>query len=128
METVAQVIVFFAAEFLERIGRDVVVGDHEAVGRDEGSRAAAVEAHGGLHEAFEPRVGEVEAVFLFDLFARRGGVEPHAFVGVGGGGEEEAGQQGEGETQFHRRKPLAQRAAEIQPEATGGGADAVTRR
>ncbi len=103
----------------------MVVRDHQAVGRDEGSRAAAVEAHGGLHEALEPRVGEIEAVFLFDLFAGWSGVEPHAFVGAGGGGEEEAGEQGEGETQFHRREPLAQDSTEIQPEAMDVRIDAM---
>ena len=34
-----------------------------------------------LSQMIEPCVGEIEAVFLFDLVARRGGIEPHAFVG-----------------------------------------------
>ena len=59
-----------------------MVGDDQAILRNERARAAAVEPDGRLLNVFEPGVGDLEAVFFLELFARRIGEEPHAFVGV----------------------------------------------
>ena len=91
VEAVAEVILVLGAHLLERVGADVMVGDDEAVAGDEGGGAAAVEADGGEADVVEPGVGEVEAVFGFDLGAGRGGVEPHAFGGAKGAAGEECG-------------------------------------
>ena len=73
----------------------MVVGDEQAVRRDERPRAAVVEAHGREPGVFEPGVGEVEVVFLFQALAWRIVEQPHAFVGVGGHGEKSQEQDGE---------------------------------
>ena len=77
---------------LEGVGADMVVGDHQAVTRYKGGGAAAVEADGGKADVVEPGIGEIEAVFGFDLGAGRGRVEPHAFVGAKGAAGKERGE------------------------------------
>ena len=74
----------------------MVVGDDETITADEGAGAAAVKTDGRKAEVVEPCVGEIEAVFLFDLVARRCGVEPHAFVGAGAGARGKREERGEG--------------------------------
>ena len=78
----------------EAAGDAVVVGEDQAVGRHEGRRAAR-EPHRGLAHAVEPGAVDVDPVLLLHL---RGGevvVGPHAFVGMGGGGEQQGGEEGE---------------------------------
>ena len=116
VKAVAEVVVLLGAHLLDGVGGDVVVGDHEAVTGDEGSGTAAVEAHRGEAHVVEPGVGEVEAVFGFDLGAGRSGVEPHAFIGAGGGADAQRGEGDEERTEFHRVKAKAKTAARGEPE------------
>ncbi len=84
IEPVGDEIMAGAGEFLHGVGADVVVGDDQAVGRDEGTGAAGVEAHGGVHQVVQPIIRRVELVSLFEEAARGVVEEPHAFVGAGG--------------------------------------------
>ena len=92
VETVAEVIFVLRPHLLEGVGADMVVGDHQAVTRYKGGGAAAVEADGREADVVEPDIGEIEAVFGFDLGAGRGRVEPHAFVGAKGAAGKERGE------------------------------------
>ena len=60
------------AELLQAIGPDVMVGHHQAVGRDERARAAAVEAHRRLLHVPSHSCRGLEAVLLFEHL--RGGL------------------------------------------------------
>ena len=71
------------AQLLQRIGPDVMVGHHQAAGRDKRTGAPAVEAHGRLLQMFEPGIGRIEAVLLLKLLARRLIEQPHPLVGKG---------------------------------------------
>src|SRR6266550_1758378 len=68
METVPQIIVLAAAHLLQRVGADVMVCDHEAVRRNEGSAPARIEANTGLLEMFKPLRRRLELIFLLELF------------------------------------------------------------
>jgi hypothetical protein len=79
---------------------DVVVGEGQTVGGDEGAGAAAVEADGRLLDVLEPGGGDGEAVGLLNLVF--GGLveEPHTFVGEGGASANECETQYDWEA-FH---------------------------
>src|SRR5713101_5489937 len=55
-EAVLEVIVLLAADLLQGVGADVMIGHDEAVLGYEGAGAAAVEANGGFLDMFEPGV------------------------------------------------------------------------
>ena len=98
------------ADLLQRVGADVVVGHHQAVGRDERARAAAVEADGRrLLQVLEPLGGRLEAVLLLELLQRQVVEEPHALVGVHdtsrGQGGDEGGDDDPSVNVFMRRSP-----------------------
>ena len=80
IKTVAQIIMVFIPEFLQRVRADMMVRQHQPVLGNKGAGAAAVEAHGRFLNVFEPRVRRVEAVFFLELIARRVVEQPHAFV------------------------------------------------
>ena len=107
VEAVAEDVFLLGAHLLEGVGGDVVVGDHEAVGGDEGSGAAAVEADGGKADVIEPSIGEIEVIFGFDLRTGRRGEKPHTFVGAQGAARDTSGEDKEEGTEFHRRKAKA---------------------
>ena len=79
------VVLAAGGEIVDAFGGDVMVGEDEAVGRDEGAGAAIIEADGGEARVVEPGLGEFEAVFGFDFCGGREIEEPHAFVGAGEG-------------------------------------------
>ena len=91
VEAVADVIVLGRAQPLERAERHVVVGEDEAVLRDEGGARAGV--HGGEPEVVEELGGGLEAVALLEELEGRVVVGPHPFVGAGGGAREQEGKQ-----------------------------------
>ena len=68
IETVPQIIVLGAAHLLQRVGADVMVGDDEAVRRNEGSASARVEADAGLLQMFKPLRRGLELIFFLELF------------------------------------------------------------
>ena len=106
---------------MEGVGGDVVVGDHEAVGGDEGSGAAAVEADGGKADVIEPSIGEIEVIFGFDLRTGRRGEKPHTFVGAQGAARDTSGEDKEEGTEFHRGKAKAGGARGGEQEGGGAG-------
>jgi hypothetical protein len=69
------------AEFLEGVGGDVVIGHYQAAGRDEGARAAAIEADAGKAKVLEPFVGGLEAEFFLEELFGNLVEEPHALFG-----------------------------------------------
>ena len=81
VEAVLHVVVLGARDVLDAAEAHVVVRDHEAVGRDEGARAAVHEAHRGEADPVEPLLRGLEAVPLLELLQRRVVVRPHALVG-----------------------------------------------
>ena len=80
VEALTQIIVILVAELLQGVGADMMVGNDQAVLGHERAGAAAVETHGRLLDVLEPRVRQVKAVFLLELFAGRTVEQPHAFV------------------------------------------------
>src|SRR5262249_25184420 len=79
------VVVPAGGELLRAGGADGMIGQDQAVGRDERTGAAGAEADGTFLEVFEPGVGGVELVLLLEELARRVVEQPHALVGAGGG-------------------------------------------
>jgi hypothetical protein len=77
-----------------------MVGQHQAVGRDERAGAAALEASDGALQFIQPRLLQRCAIFLLDGGLRDIVESPHAFIGAGRGGEQ--CQAGGGETSEHR--------------------------
>ena len=84
MESIPHVIVFLAADFLQRIEADVMVRDNEAVRGHERSAAARIKTNARFLEMLEPLRSRFELIFLFELFEGRIVEEPHPFIGAGG--------------------------------------------
>ena len=80
-ESLPHVVLLRGRDLLELAERDVMVGHHQAVGRDERPRAAA-EVDRGLLDALDPRRRDGEAVGLLEALGRQVVERPHAFVGV----------------------------------------------
>ena len=78
-----------------------MVAQDEAVWRDEGSRAPALEPYHGVLQVAERLVGHLDAVFLRDVGFRKVVEGPHAFVGDRGGHAEGDQRQDEGGA-FHQ--------------------------
>ena len=81
VETVAHVIVFLAADFLERVGADVMIGDDETVRGNERAAPAGVETDARFLQMLEPLRRRLELILLFELFERRIVEQPHSFIG-----------------------------------------------
>ncbi len=64
-------VIFFIfvqiAELLQRVEADVVIGQDEPIGRDERSRAAAIEADGRFLNLLKPILCRLEVIFGFQL-------------------------------------------------------------
>ena len=106
VEAVAHVVMVLVAELLQAVGAHVMVGHHQAVGRDKRPGAAAVEADGRLLHVLKPLVAGLEVVLFLEVFAGRVVEEPHAFVGMDDGGHrceqsEQQGRHGQTNSQFH---------------------------
>ncbi len=89
VETVAHVIVLLAADLLQGVEADVMIGNHESIRGDERTAAAGVETHARFLQMFEPLRGRLELILLLELLERRLVEEPHALVGKGGRGDDE---------------------------------------
>ena len=72
-----------------QLHRAVMIGQHQAVGRDERAGAAAFQARDRALQAPEPGVVDVDAVLLLHRRFREIVERPHAFVRDGGGGKAE---------------------------------------
>ena len=72
------------AEFLERIGADVVVGDDQTSRGNERAATTGVETHASFLQMVEPRTRRLEMISFFELLERRRIEEPHPFVGKRG--------------------------------------------
>ncbi len=83
MKTAGEIIVFRAAQFLQCASADMVIREHESVGRDERAAAAVVEADRRALQMLQPGVGRIEAVPLAEHCPRRIGEQPHPLFGVG---------------------------------------------
>ncbi len=83
------VVMFWRADFLKRVGPDVVVGHDQAVGGDERAGASAVEPNGGELQVLDPGVGGLEAVLLLEPFGGEVVEDPHPLVGLGRRGRAE---------------------------------------
>ena len=70
------------AQFLQRIGADVMVGDHQSIGRNKRPAAAAVKPHRRLLHVVQPRVAGLEVVFFLEQLLGRIGKQPHPLVAV----------------------------------------------
>jgi len=119
-EPVTVVVGLLAAEFLQRVGGDVVVREHEPVGRDEAAGAAGVEPDGRLLQVAEPggselRPAEPGGVIPLHPLERRLVEEPHPFV---------AGRDRNAED--HRQQAVYKRPARSQGCDRGGGAAVKT--
>src|SRR5438309_5280977 len=68
-------------ESLQAILRQMVIGDGQAIGGDEGAGSAIIEAHGSQANMIEPLGSEDESILGLDLRHRRGIEQPIAFVG-----------------------------------------------
>ena len=83
------VVLLRRRDVLDAAQPDVVVGDHQAVGRDERARAAVHEAHGGETHVVEPLLARLEPVALPQQRERRVVEGPHALVRQRPGGQQE---------------------------------------
>jgi hypothetical protein len=79
VEPVLHQVLFLRAEPLQRAETDVVVGEHQPVGRDQGPGATA-KANGGKLQVVEPGVRDREAVLRLDGRLRNVVVGPEPFV------------------------------------------------
>ena len=70
-------------DLLERVGGDVVIGHHQPVGRDEGSRAPAVEPDGRRADPGDPTLVGLESVPLLELSEGQVVERPHPLVSPG---------------------------------------------
>ena len=71
-KSLPQVIVGRIPQLLDRVGAHVVVGEHEAVGRDQGPRPARTEPHARPLEMEKPVGRDGHAVITLELLDRRG--------------------------------------------------------
>ncbi len=88
-------ILLVGADLLEGVGADVVVGHHQAVGRDERPRSARVEPDRRESQVVEPGFGGLEVVFLLERLEREVVEDPHSFVGLHETSEQQS-REGEG--------------------------------
>ncbi len=93
VEAVLHVIMLRGRDLGELAERDVVVGEHQAVGRDERAGAAA-EVHAALADLRDPPRRRDEPVALAELLGREVVERPHALVGARRrGAEDDRGEQ-----------------------------------
>src|SRR5437868_12111599 len=83
----AEKVVAGMRESLQAILRQMVIGDGQAIGGDEGARSAIIEAHRSQANMIEPLGSEGESILGLDLRHRRGIEQPIAFVGNTGRGQ-----------------------------------------
>ena len=57
-----------------------MIGEGQAIGRNQRARSAVVETHRRELQMFQPGIGEFEPVFHLELVFRSGIEEPHAFI------------------------------------------------
>ncbi len=93
VEAILHVIVSSGGEIVHASGADVMIGEDQAVRRDEAGRGS--DAHTGEAQMVEEWLGYGEFVARLDAGGREGVVEPHAFIGKGGAGSRAEGQAGE---------------------------------
>ena len=97
-EEAVLVIVFLGgADLLKHISADVVVGHHQAVGRDERPRAAAVEPDGRRLQVLDPPGRRLEAIRLLQVLERQVVEDPHPLVGQRRRGRGECREDDQGE-------------------------------
>ena len=106
VEAVAHVVVLLAADLLQGVEADVMIGNHESIRGDKRTAAAGVEAHARFLQMFEPLRSRLELILLLELLERRIVEEPHALVGEGGRGceEEERDDLETAKREAHRRR------------------------
>ena len=80
VEAGLHVVLAAGGKLMDAGGADVMVGEGEPVRRDEGARAAVIEAHRGKLRVLQPGLGEFESVLGLDLRRGREIKQPHAFV------------------------------------------------
>ena len=94
-EAVLHVVVILVAHPLDPPAAHVVVGEHQAVGAHEGTRAAG-EAQGRQADMVQPGLIRGPAVLRLDLLRGQVVEGPHALLGAEGGTGQDEGQQGQG--------------------------------
>ena len=70
-----------AADFLQCVGADVMIRDHQSILGNERSAAAGIEADARFLQVLEPLRRWLEIVFFFELLERRRIKEPHPLIG-----------------------------------------------
>ena len=84
VESFGQIVLVLAAELLQGVGADVVIRQHQPVGRHERPGAAGIEAHARSLQVLEPGLIGLEAVLFLEDLPGRIVEEPHAFVSQSG--------------------------------------------
>ena len=80
VETVAHVVVFLAADFLQRVETDVMIRERESVCGNKRTAAPGVEAHTRFLQMLEPLRRRLEPIFFFQLLQWRTVKQPHALI------------------------------------------------
>src|SRR4029077_19798625 len=80
VESLSNIVVIGAADFLDAIATDVVVGEQKSFGRDEGARTAVIEADRRLLDVLQKLVGDFESVLLLNRLSRELVHRPHSFI------------------------------------------------
>ena len=81
VEAVGHVVLLRRGDLLQLAEGHVVVGQDQAVGADEGARAAVADAHRSQADVLEPGRGGFKTVFFLQLLERHVVQRPHALVG-----------------------------------------------
>ena len=84
-EAIAGVVVCFIAEFMQAVSANVMIGDHQTVGRHKGSGATGVEPDARLLQMEQPLRCQRCGVVLLEAVQGRGVEEPHPLVGPNAG-------------------------------------------
>jgi hypothetical protein len=95
-EAVGDEIGLLRRKVLRAFDHAVMVGEDQAIGRNEAGRTAAGQPHGGGAHAIEPFLIGRPAVILLHRRGGKGIERPHAFIGLGRGGEQERRGKGRG--------------------------------
>jgi len=73
--------VLLAADFLQRVGADVMIRDHQSIFGNERPAAAGIETDARFLEMLEPLRRRFEIIFFLQLLERRRVEQPHPLIG-----------------------------------------------
>ncbi len=95
------VVVALGRELLDAACSDVMVGEGQAVGRNERARAAVVKSHRRQANMIEPLLCQLKTILGLDFVFWGSVIQPHAFVGRGQSGKHKCEREQNRKKTFH---------------------------